>query len=399
MGQLEPFEVKANLVAPILVGDELKGLLVAHQCTAPRVWQEPEINFFRQVAIQLGFALDQAKLLQQRQSTAKRAQQLNEITFRIRQSLKLEDVLNTSVRELRQALSLDRAIIYQFNPDWSGQVIAESVANEFRETLGQAIQIPLREGLVELYRNGRIQTVTDTAIAKTTDSYQELLTGFQVRAAMIAPILKGNQLIGLIFAHSCTDSRQWLALEVDLFNQLAIQTSYALEQANLLKQQEAATRYANVLNDITFRMREGEDRQQVFGIALQGVREAMSSDRTLVYLFDKDWAGTVVAESVTRGFPVALDNSITDPCFATEYVEKYRRGRVHAISDISKATLDPCYKSQLDPFEVKANIVAPILVEGNLLGLLCVHQCSAPRNWQDVEINFCDKLRFSLGLP
>jgi methyl-accepting chemotaxis protein PixJ len=397
IGQLEPFEVKANLVAPVLVGDELKGLLVAHQCEAPRVWQESEINFFRQVAIQLGFALDQAKLLQQRQAAARRAQQLNEITFRMRQSLKWEDVLSTTVRELRQSLNLDRAIIYQFNSDWTGSVIAESVGNGLRETLGQAIHTPLREGLVELYRNGRIQSIADTTGTKAVESYQELFTGFQVRAAMIAPLLKGNQLLGLICAHACTEPRQWLPLEVDLFNQLAIQTSYALEQATLLKQQEEATRYANLLNDITFRMREGQDHQQVYGIALQGVREAMGSDRALVYLFNPDWSGTVVAESVARGFPVAMGASIEDPCFASEYVEKYRRGRVHAIPDTGRAGLDPCYKSQLDPFDVKANIVAPILAEGNLLGLLCVHQCSAPRNWQEIEINFLRQIAIQVG--
>ncbi|MDX2240100.1 MAG: GAF domain-containing protein [Leptolyngbyaceae cyanobacterium bins.302] len=397
LGQLEPFEVKANLVAPILVNDSLKGLLVAHQCSAPRMWQEAEINFFRQVAVQLGFALDQAQLLLQQKNAAKQAQQLNEITFRIRQSLKWDDVLNTSVRELHQTLNLDRAIIYQFNSDWSGVVIAERVTNGFQETLGHSISTLLRESMIEFYRGGRLQVVSDTTIAKPSNTSQDLFKDFPVRASMIAPLLRGSQLVGLVCAQSCVDPRQWLPLEIDLFNQLAIQTSYALEQAGLLKQQEEATRYANLLNDVTFRMREGQDRQQVFSTAVQGVREALSSDRAIIYLFDANWKGSIMAESVGRSFPSALGASINDPCFAEEYVEKYRRGRVHAIADIARAALDPCYKSQLDPFEVKANVVAPILVAGNLLGLLCVHQCAAPRNWQDEEINFLRQVAIQLG--
>ncbi|MDX2228146.1 MAG: GAF domain-containing protein [Leptolyngbyaceae cyanobacterium bins.349] len=398
MGQLEPFEVKANIVAPILVGDTLKGLLVAHQCDAPRIWQESEINFLRQVAIQLGFALDQAMILQQQKDTATRAQKLNEITFRIRQSLKWEDVLRIAVRELHQTFNLDRAIVYQFNPDWSGTIVAEYVIDELPKITGKSINTPLSDSLIEQYQNGQVQAIADPAIAHTIPSAQALFTDFQVQASLTAPLLQGNQLIGLICAQTCREPRQWLPLEIDLFNQLAIQTSYALEQANLLKQQQEATRYANLLNDITFQMREeGQDRQQIYHVAVLGVREALRSDRALVYLFDAKWQGSIVAESVGRGFPTALGASIADPCFAQEYVEKYRRGRVQAIADIATAALDPCYKGQLDPFEVKANIVAPILINGNLLGLLCVHQCAAPRNWQEGEINFLRQVAIQLG--
>ena len=62
---LEKFEVKANLVAPILKDQQLLGLLIAHHCSEPRNWQESEINLFTQLAAQIGFALDQANLLEQ----------------------------------------------------------------------------------------------------------------------------------------------------------------------------------------------------------------------------------------------------------------------------------------------------------------------------------------------
>ena len=54
-------------MAPILAEGKLLGLLVTHQCSSTRPWQESEINFFKQVAIQVGFALDQSALLEQRE--------------------------------------------------------------------------------------------------------------------------------------------------------------------------------------------------------------------------------------------------------------------------------------------------------------------------------------------
>ncbi|WP_159460694.1 hypothetical protein, partial [Calothrix rhizosoleniae] len=40
------------------------GLLVAHQCSQPRHWQEYEISWFSQIAIHVGFALDHAKIIE-----------------------------------------------------------------------------------------------------------------------------------------------------------------------------------------------------------------------------------------------------------------------------------------------------------------------------------------------
>jgi twitching motility protein PilJ len=62
--QLEPLAVKAFLLAPVFVNKKLYGLLAAHQCSEFRKWQDIETNLFKQVATQIGYALEQAELLQ-----------------------------------------------------------------------------------------------------------------------------------------------------------------------------------------------------------------------------------------------------------------------------------------------------------------------------------------------
>jgi methyl-accepting chemotaxis protein PixJ len=62
---MEMFKVRANLVAPLIVNGELIGLLIAHQCFEPRNWENVEIDFFAQTAIQVGLALDRAYLLEE----------------------------------------------------------------------------------------------------------------------------------------------------------------------------------------------------------------------------------------------------------------------------------------------------------------------------------------------
>ena len=62
---LNTFQVQANLVVPILQGEKLWGLLIAHHCCAPRQWKPESTQLLQQVATQMGIALRQAEMYQQ----------------------------------------------------------------------------------------------------------------------------------------------------------------------------------------------------------------------------------------------------------------------------------------------------------------------------------------------
>jgi methyl-accepting chemotaxis protein PixJ len=394
---LERLQVKANIVAPVLRNGKLYGLLCAHQCSGPRVWQDSEIDLFSQLSAQIGFALDQADLLQQQAAAAKQAQLLNEITAQVRESLKLEQIFNAAVNGVRRALGTDRALVYLFDQKWHGTIVAESVGQGWAVAKGANIADPCFAKYVEKYQSGRIQALSNIYEAGLTDCYLSQLEPFQVKANLVAPILVAKKLIGLLIVHQCSAPRKWQDNEIIFFRQVAIQVGYAIDQANLLRQQAEAAERARQLNEITSRMRVALKPEQIYEVVVNEVRRVLKVDRTIVYLFDEKWQGSIVAESVDADFPPALGTNIADPCFALEYVEKYRRGRVQALSNIYAAKLDPCYLSQLEPFKVKANVVAPILFENRLLGLLVSHQCSAPRSWREPEIQFFRQVAIQLG--
>ncbi|MGG6268971.1 response regulator [Leptolyngbya sp. AN10] len=76
---LEQFQVQANLVVPILLFEgiesnsdssdaQLWGLLITHQCSAPRQWQSSELNLLDQLAGQISIAIQQATALERAQT-------------------------------------------------------------------------------------------------------------------------------------------------------------------------------------------------------------------------------------------------------------------------------------------------------------------------------------------
>ncbi|NMG18001.1 methyl-accepting chemotaxis protein [Brasilonema bromeliae] len=398
IGLLERFAVKSNLIAPILKNDQLFGLLIAHQCFEPRIWQQYEIDLFAQIATQVGFALDYVKLLERIDTKADQAQAFIDITRRIRESLNEEDVLKATVEETRKALSADRVLVYGFDSNWYGTVIAESVIPGFPKALRAKIKDPcFAEGYVEKYQAGRVQATNNIYEAGLTACHISQLQPFAVRANLVAPILKDDQLFGLLIAHQCSGPRDWQQYEIDLFTQIATQVGFALDHARLLQRIDAEGVRTQLLTDITRRIRESLNEEDVLKTTVNEVRKALGADRVVVYGFDSDWYGTVVAESVVPGFPKALRAKIKDPCFAEGYVEMYQAGRVQATNNIYEAGLSDCYIGQLEPFAVKANLVAPILKDDQLFGLLIAHQCSGPRDWQQYEIDLFAQIATQVG--
>jgi twitching motility protein PilJ len=122
------------------------------------------------------------------------------------------------------------------------------------------------------------------------------------------------------------------------------------------------------------------------------VRIVLQSDRVILYRFKPDWrSGTVVAESVAHGWVKAMGQTIYDPLVPGS-IERYRSGQIWTCNNVNDAVLSDCHCEILKRLQVKANMVAPVLQNGELVALLCVHQCSSPRNWQDEEIDILRQL-------
>ncbi|MEA5465255.1 methyl-accepting chemotaxis protein [Leptothoe sp. PORK10 BA2] len=184
----------------------------------------------------------------------------------------------------------------------------------------------------------------------------------------------------------------------DLTAKVAQSEGTLINQASI---QEEAARRSSQLASLTSDLRKNNiDQDRIFSIAVNEIRKAIEADRVVVYRFNEDWSGEIVSESVAMGWPAALGANINDPCFANNYVDKYRQGRVQVTNNIFEAGLTACHLGQLKPFKVQANLVAPIVIveNGELLGLLVAHQCSGPRNWSELDISFFKQAALQVGL-
>ncbi|NEP49909.1 MAG: GAF domain-containing protein [Moorea sp. SIO3C2] len=84
---MERLQIKANLVTPIVHGETLYGLLIAHHCKAPHQWQESEIIFLTQLSVQLGNVMQRATSLEQMEAARQKAENLAQEQRQIKEEL------------------------------------------------------------------------------------------------------------------------------------------------------------------------------------------------------------------------------------------------------------------------------------------------------------------------
>ncbi|WP_333206280.1 MASE1 domain-containing protein [Microcoleus sp. Pol17_C1] len=187
---------------------------------------------------------------------------LSEIALRIRNSLDLEEILNTTVAEVRQFFKADRAFIGIVDADGVnlpnpvyGKVVAESVGAQCRSLLGWVLADENHlESQKTFYANNRVRTISDTASVQLSVPIAQLYSDYQIRATLNVPIVLGDELFGILAVNQCSGPRQWQEFEIDLLEKLATQVAIALQQAQLLQQVKALN--ANLESQVEERTRQ-----------------------------------------------------------------------------------------------------------------------------------------------
>ncbi|MEH2055193.1 MAG: GAF domain-containing protein [Nostoc sp.] len=400
---LEQFQAKAFATAPILQGDQLWGIIAAYQNASPRQWQSYEVESLSKIGTQIGVALRHYKLLASAQYQAEQQKTLTSVITRIRESLDLDTIFQTTVTEVRQMLQTDRVAVFCFDPqkDWEGEFISEDVVPEWDSVIAAKVYDHcFGEQFALDYQAGRVQAVADIYDAGLSECHAAILGKFQVRANLVVPLLKQGKLWGLLCVHQCSNSRIWQPSEIEFVSQIAVNLGVALEHNKLLHDARYQAEQQKILTSIITRIRESLDLNTIFETCVTEMRQLLKADRVGVFRFNpqQDWEGEFVYEDVAPGWNSVIAEKVYDHCFSKMFTPLYAQGRVNAIADIYQENFQDCYVQILEEFQVRANMVAPLLKEGELWGLLCLHQCNAPRQWQPSEIEFATQIAEQLGV-
>ncbi|MEQ9624092.1 PAS domain S-box protein [Coleofasciculus chthonoplastes] len=185
---------------------------------------------------------------------------ISAIAQQIRQSLDLNQILNTTVTQVQQLLACDQVVIYQTHRDGTGNLVAQALASD--------CSVPQEHSLPELifppachqfYCSGGIHTIADVKQDDIVPCLADTVRRFGVKSKLVMPILENETLWGLLIAHHYTTTRKWQPWEAELLCSLTTQVTIAIQQAEL---------YSQLQTELRERQQIQQERDRLFNLSV-----------------------------------------------------------------------------------------------------------------------------------
>ena len=174
---------------------------------------------------------------------------LRSVALKIRESLNIPQILETTVTELKTILNAERVVILQFLTNGMAEVIVEAVTPNLPSMLYRVVDRQYyNEILLYPYQENSFYAWEDVKNAGLKEQYQQFFQHYKIRADLIIPVVRRsficdsnsvrsysvNRVWGLLCVQQCNTTRKWTRDEIELLQQLVEQLNAALSQAELL---------------------------------------------------------------------------------------------------------------------------------------------------------------------
>ncbi|MBF2008981.1 MAG: GAF domain-containing protein [Chlorogloeopsis fritschii C42_A2020_084] len=451
---LKAMGVQSSLVVPIVDCDHkeesakprLWGLLVSHH-SQPRTFLKREIRMVQQVADQLSLAIAVNNLLAQNRAEQKRGAIINRISILLNTVPEIQ--LSAALKETITALGGVGGRLH-IQPTsqlytWGDQPILPGESENNLLEKHSAWQ-----NWITQCKHGNVLAIQDLYKQPQFEAIAPFFQSTRIRGILVIPLHYRQKCIGSlsIFRHEfdteilwagCGEENQrqrlpqfsfaawreqkkeqaleWKPEETSLAEGLYHHFSIAIQQQliyqkvkkmrlqvqrlnlNLKRkvQQQTAQlqkslQYSVLLKQITDQIHSTLDLKSTLQTIVREIRKLLNTDRVLIYQFLENTEGEVIFEEVNGNWKSVLGMKAPSECFPDEYTHLYFRGRVRAINNTLATSLSPCHQEFLHNLQVQACLIVPIKMGAQLWGLLIAHNCHAPRNWHDDEIDLLQQL-------
>lgn len=237
----------ARITNPIKkLNQALSRLSLGQFDTRVSVSQTDEISM---LGSKINYMAEQLHNLVRRQKEISKTAELISTISQAASLRELQPPLNRFLADVRLAIKADRLVFFQFDKQWQGAVIAESVAQDWPNIIGVKFDDPcFTENYISSYQRGKIQAIADIYEANLQECYVQQLEPYGVIANLVVPVIadrlsdeQGEKLVGLLIAHQCSESRVWQQAEVERLQHTAYQLGTIL-RGYISLQRESQTR-------------------------------------------------------------------------------------------------------------------------------------------------------------
>ena len=378
------------------------------------------------------------------------------ISNQIRQSLDLDEILNTTVRELGQHLGASRCCLALLDTHGTPSIFDDELMFNYVWWDPNQNGAPLRNRSILITENSVLSNIMEQGSILSLDVLDESSSTplFEnkddspddwksIRSLIACPISTNHGPLGMILVHQCDRLRVWGDSELELVEAIAGQVTVALEHARLYDRTRHMAEQEMLINHIVRSVRSSLDLDTILNTVTRELLHALRVDRVQIAQPKSENPLLITHEFTSAGYPsgvganmytdsnnldfrpkstpdgqatirntvlgINLDGLLSGSSTRSDEAPIRDNEPIDQASTMNEAPIaivhDTAVDSRCMPFQEflkgihsKSLIAAPLLHENRLVGLLIVHQCSRTREWKPSDVQLVTSIADQLAI-
>ena len=379
-------QTATNLISVPFQAGDIWNTIQLEQDRSQR-WNADEQNLVKQVADQLGLALNNARLFEETKKSAQLMAAVAEIATRISSVLELQTLLETAVRLTQQRFELYHAHIFLMDEDsrtlavkacgWKEGHIHERPLDDTRK-----IDIDMQVSIVARTARTKMPVVVNDVHADPTWLPNPMLPDIQ--SEMAVAVISGEKVLGVLDVHS-DELNHFTDADLAIMTTLAAQMGSAIQNALLFSETQ---RYANemtLLNTVVTEAASSLDlRKSLTGMITQ-MAKALSLSDAGVTLINSQGLLEVMAElHVEEGklSEIGVKPSPVHPMFENMLAS----GDPLTFTNVPEINLPPEIKRVTDTQKTQTVTFIPLMAQDKAFGFASLHISQPGREFSSDEM-------------
>ncbi len=404
---LEGEEPKSLLFVPMIVGNEVTGIISLQNLDAENAFNDSDVRLLSTIASSMSVALENARLFEETQRLLKitedRAAELaiiNSVQEGLASKLEMQaiyDLVGDKLSEVMNTLDIDIRI---FSPE------TNQVFYPYLREHGKRLEIlpsPMRGFAKKIYETRQTIVINENLTERMAEFGSTLVPGTQMEKSFMAvPILVGGAALGMVSISNYEKENAFDESDVRLLQTVVNAMSVALENARLFDETqrlltitEDRAAELSVINSIQQGLAAELDPQAIIELTGDKLREVLRTENLGIRLYD-------------------AQNNLMH--YVYEYIQGQRRNypskapvKGGTFERISK-TRQPFVRNTLDEREslglsllpgteaAKSSVNVPIIGSDRVIGTIIVQEHEKEYAFSEAQVRLLQTVASSMGV-
>lgn len=362
------------------------GIFVASKSQS---WSEEDFGIIEFFAEEIATVFSQYELHSESLTTAQREFLLNQITTRIRESLSIDQIIETAVQELAQVMSVESCALVILDHKMRGTLghkvwcINSSFQMKSTQILYEILHSELRPSWIR-------PTVQKNEIEICHDENLKFLKNSKVKSIMCSGLFNDSkkELVGVLVINFYEQNRNWSYDEELLLEGACKQLEIALMQASIYQEAQQTKRQMALLHKLSNDIRDSLDVSIVLGQIAKGIGEVLGLSRCFVRQIKDDGSIIKTEEEFHAKKIIKAEDLLFS--FEADWIKALQESKGSELLNISseRDIDDSKLRAIMQIIGLKSFLAVPLIARGKLLGTINVHQCDRERTFLPEEIEF-----------